>query len=42
MTEACIRSSVDEDGYIKCESYDPSDKHDRGEEVPDYLLGVGM
>lgn len=42
MTEACVRSSVDKDGYIKCESYDPSDKRDRGEEVPDYLMGVGI
>lgn len=41
MTEACVRSSVDQDGYIKCESYDPTDKRDRGEVVPDYLLGVG-
>ena len=42
MTEACVRNSVDKDGYIKCESYDPTDKRDRGEEVPDYLLGVGI
>ena len=42
MTEACVRNSADKDGNIKCESYDPTDKRDRGEEVPDYLLGVGI
>lgn len=42
FTEKGLRSSVDKDGYIKCNSYDPSDKRDRGEEVPDYLMGVGI
>lgn len=41
FTREGLRASVDEHGYIKCESYDPTDKRDRGKEVEDYLLGVG-
>jgi hypothetical protein len=50
MTEACVRSSVDKDGYIKCDSWKP---HQRSghvveeellvvEEPPSYLFGVGI
>ena len=42
FTKRGLDRSVDEDGYIKCESYDPSDKRDRGKEVEDYLIGVGI
>ncbi len=42
MTEGCIRSSVDGDGYIKCEGYKQDDEREPVEEVPDYLLGVGI
>lgn len=42
MTEVCLRNSVDKHGYIKCASYDPADKHDRGKEIENYLIGVGQ
>jgi hypothetical protein len=40
MTEACLRSSVDADGYIKCKTHDPDAGRGPVEEVPNYLLGV--
>jgi hypothetical protein len=42
MTEACVRSSVGKDGYIKCESYAPHEKREHVEKVPNYLMGVGI
>ena len=40
MTEACLRSSVDADGYIKCQGYKEDPNREPVEEVPSYLLGV--
>lgn len=40
MTEACLRSSVDSEGYIKCKTYDADAGRDPIEEVPGYLFGV--
>ena len=42
FTEKGLRSSVDKEGYIKCDSYEPNEKRPRDEEVPSYLLGVGV
>ena len=43
FTETGLRSSVDDDGYIKCHSWTPNQRSGHVmQEVPDYLLGVGI
>jgi hypothetical protein len=46
FTEEALRLSTDEDGYIKCDSYDPKRKETRSKEelaeTPFYMFGESL
>lgn len=41
FTEKSLRASADQEGYLKCDSYNPDEDRILPDETPDYLWGVG-